>query len=289
MIKKIGFIGLGTVGKSMAQNLLKGDYDLTVHDNKTEAVEELVAQGARGAKTPLEAAQGKDMVITVLPHEDELKQALSSEGGFLSGIEQGTILCDMGTHCLEMTQDVAKVAKKRGIQFLDAPVWGTREHAAHGLLTILVGGDKAVVSRCREVLSHVGLNIMHVGEIGDATRMKFVVTLMQSHLMEALAESLVLGERLGFSNDQIMEVLDAGGVASPLLHKKGRSVARGNFRRNLALKYVYEGLRDVKEAAGITRTNLPGMDAVIDVYKEAMEQGLGEEDFSAVIKVLQNK
>jgi 3-hydroxyisobutyrate dehydrogenase-like beta-hydroxyacid dehydrogenase len=287
MIKKIGFIGLGTVGKSMAQNLLKGDYDLTVFDNKKEAVEKLTEQGARAAESPLEAAEGKDIVITVLPYEDELKQTLSSEGGFLSGCKPGAILCAMGTHCLDMTQDVAREAKARGIDFLDAPVWGTSEHAAHGLLTVLIGGDKGVVSRCREVLSHVALNIMHVGEIGDGTRMRFVVTLMQSHLMAALAESLVLGERLGFNNDQIMEVLDAGGVVSPMLHKKGRSVARGNFQRNLALKYVYEGLLDAKEAAGVARTNLPGLDAVIDVYKKAMEQGLGEEDFSAVIKVLQ--
>lgn len=287
MIKDIGFIGLGTVGKSMARNLLKGNYQLTVYDGKKEAVDELQAAGAMAASSAIEAATGKDLVITVLPDGDDLKQALSSGGGFLNGITPGTILCDMGTHSLEVTKEVAKKAAQGKIQFLDAPVWGTKEHAVHGLLTILVGGNNTVVSRCREALSYVGLNILHVGEIGDATRMKFVVTLMQAHLIEALSESLVLGNRLGFSNDQIMEVFDAGGVASPLLHKKGRSVARGDFSRNLALKYVYEGLRKVKEAADITGTRLPAMEAVLDVYSEAIEDGHGEEDFSAVIKVLQ--
>ncbi|WP_320056606.1 NAD(P)-dependent oxidoreductase [Desulfuromonas thiophila] len=286
MIKEIGFIGLGTVGKSMARNLLKGNYQLTVYDSRKGTVEELVAQGAKGASTAIEVARGKDMVIAVLPDEKGLRQAFFAEEGFLAGIDPGTILCDMGTHSLELTKELEKHAAQRKIQFVDAPVWGTKEHAAHGLLTILVGGDNAVVSRCREVLSYVGLNILHVGGVGDATRMKFVVTLMQSHLMEALAESLVFGERLGFSNDQIMEVLDAGGVASPLLHKKGRSVARGDFSRNLALKYVYEGLRKVKEAADITGTRLPAMESVLDVYGEAMADGRGEEDFSAVIKVL---
>lgn len=286
MIKEIGFIGLGTVGKFMAINLLKGNYNLTVFDANTDAVKALVDKGATAADSALEAIKGKDLVLTVLPDEEELKQVLSTEGGFLDGITPGTILCDLGTHSLEVTKEVSKKAAKRKILFLDAPVWGTKEHAAHGLLTILVGGDKSVVSRCREVLSFVGLNILHVGDIGDATKMKFVVTLVQSQLMEALAEGLVLGDRLGFSNDQILEVLDAGGVASPLLHKKGRSMARGDFTRNLALKYVYEGLRKVKEAADITGARLPAMEATLDIYAEAMEDGRGEEDFSAIIKVL---
>ncbi|MBN2645776.1 MAG: NAD(P)-dependent oxidoreductase [Desulfuromonadaceae bacterium] len=286
MIKKIGFIGLGTVGKSMAQNLFKGNYKLTVYDSRKGAMDELAALGAIAASSSVEAARGQDMVITVLPDQGELKQMLSTDGGFLAALDPGTLLCDMGTHSLEITKEIEKLAGQRKIQFLDAPVWGTKEHAAHGLLTILVGGDSSVVSRGREVLTYMGLNILHVGAVGDATRMKFVVTLMQSHLMEALAESLVFGERLGFSNDQIMEVLDAGGVASPLLHKKGRSVARGDFTRNLALKYVYEGLRKVKEAADITGARLPAMESVLDVYGEAMADGRGEEDFSAVIKVL---
>lgn len=287
MVKDIGFIGLGTVGKFIAINLLKGDYNLTVFDDNADAVETLVAKGATAATSALDAIKGKDLVLTVLPGEESLKHALSTEGGFLAGITPGTILCDLGTHSLEVTKEVAKKAAKRKILFLDAPVWGTKEHAAHGLLTVLVGGDKAVVGRCREPLSHIGLNIIHVGDIGDATKMKFVVTLMQSQLMEALSESLVLGDRLGFSNDQILEVLDAGGVASPLLHKKGRSIARGDFTRNLALKYVYEGLLKVKEAADITGARLPSMEATLDVYAEAMEDGRGEEDFSAIIKVLQ--
>jgi len=287
MIKEIGFIGLGTVGKSMATNLLKGNYNLTVFDHRSEAVADLVSKGAQGAATVLDAVKEKDLVMTVLPDEEELKEALSSAGGFLEGIAPGTILCDLGTHSLEVAMEVSKKAAQKKIMFLDAPVWGTKEHAAHGLLTILIGGDNSVVSRCREVLSHVGLNILHVGDVGDATKMKFVVTLMQSQLMEALAESLVLGDRLGFTNDQILEVLDAGGVASPLLHKKGRSVARGDFSRNLALKYVHAGLCKVKEAADITGARLPGMEAVLDLYTEAMEDGRGEEDFSAIIKVLQ--
>lgn len=286
MIKEVGFIGLGTVGKFMAINLLKGNFNLTVFDDDAEVVKALVDKGAKAAASAIEAAKNKDLVMAVLPDEDGLRAALSTEEGLFAGITPGTIICDFGTHALEVTKDLANEAAKHKLRFLDAPVWGTKEHAAHGLLTILVGGDNSVVSHCREVLSLVGLNILHVGDVGDATKMKFIVTLVQAQLMEALAEGLVLGDRLGFSNDQILEVLDAGGVASPLLHKKGRSVARGDFTRNLALKYVHEGLRKVKNAADMTGVKLPGMEAALGVYTEAVEDGRGEEDFSAIIKVL---
>lgn len=286
MIKEVGFIGLGTVGKFMAINVLKGNYNLTVFDDNKEAVDALVAKGAKAASSAIEAAKGKDLVMSVLPDEDSLRAALTTEDGLFAGITPGTIICDFATHALSVTTDMAQEAARHKLLFLDAPVWGTKEKAAHGLLTILVGGDNSVVGRCREVLSLVGLNILHVGDVGDGTKMKFVVTLMQGHMMEALSESLVLGDRLGFSSDQILEVLDAGGVASPLLHKKGRSMARGDFRRNLALKYVYEGLRKVKNAADITGTDLPGLDATLGVYEDAVEAGRGEEDFSAIIKVL---
>ncbi|OQY18019.1 MAG: 3-hydroxyisobutyrate dehydrogenase [Desulfobacteraceae bacterium 4572_35.1] len=286
MIKEVGFIGLGTVGKFMAINLLKGNYNLTVFDDDPEVVTLLVEKGAKAANSAIEAAQGKDLVMAVLPDEQGLREALSTNGQLFAGITPGTILCDFGTHALDVTKDMAQEAARRKLLFLDAPLWGTKEHAAHGLLTILVGGDNSVMSRCREILSLVGLNILHVGDVGDATKMKFVVTLVQAQLIEALSEGLVLGDHLGFTNDQILDVLDAGGVASPLLHKKGRSMARGDFTRNLALKYVYEGLRKVKHAADITGTRLPGLDATLGVYSEAVEDGRGEEDFSAIIKVL---
>jgi 3-hydroxyisobutyrate dehydrogenase-like beta-hydroxyacid dehydrogenase len=286
MIKDIGFIGLGTVGKFMALNVLKGHYNMTVFDSNAEAVQELVDNGAKAASSAIEAAQGKDLVMTVLPDLGGFRRALTTDEGFLAGIAPGTIICDFSTHSLEVTKGLAEEAALHKILFIDAPVWGTKEKAIHGLLTILVGGDNSVVSRCREVLSLVGLNILHVGDVGDATKMKFIVTLNQSQMMESLAESLVLGDRLGFTSDQILEVLDAGGVASPLLHKKGRSMARGDFSRNLALKYVYHGLCKVKEAADITGVHLPGMEAVLGVYTEAMEDGRGEEDFSAIVKVL---
>lgn len=286
MLKDIGFLGLGTVGRHMAANLLKGHYALTVYDSDPEVVAELVKQGATAAKTPKEASKGKDLVIYIRPDKERLRPDIYGPDGIFAGIDAGTILVDMGTHCVESTLEMAEEAAKRRVMFLDAPVWGSKEHAANGLLTILTGGDASVVSRSRELFAFFGVNTIHCGDVGDATRMKFVVNLVQAELMQALAEGLVFGEKMGLAPDKILEVLDSGGVASPLFHSKGRSIARGDFSRNLALKYVHEQLELVLEAAAKAKLNLPGVAAANQLYAQAEKDGRGEEDFSAVIKVL---
>ncbi len=286
MIREIGFIGLGTVGRHMATHLTRGEYNLTVYDRDPQAIEKLKARGARIASTPMEAAKNKDMVIVILPEREEWEAALAGGEGFLSGISAGSILVDMSTHSLETTTELAEEAAERKIPFLEAPVWGTREHAINALLTVLVGGDPTLLERCREVFSHFGLNIIHVGEVGDATRMKYVVNMVQAGMMAALAEGLVLGNKFGFQAEKVLEVLDSGGSGSPLFNIKGRSVSRGDFSRNMALKYVHDLLETTRRVAEENGLELPAAEAVFQIYEKAMQEGRGEEDFSAIFKVL---
>ncbi len=287
MLKKIGFIGLGTVGKHMAANLTKGNYDLTVFDTHKEIVNELVALGANEASSAAEAAKGRDLVIAIVPEGNELEGLFFGQDGIFSGIDQGTILADMGSHSLEATMRNFDEASKKGLLYLDAPVWGSKDHAANGLLTIIVGGDFSIAGKCREPFSYFGLNTIHVGSVGDATKMKFIVNLVQAELVQVLAEGLVFGDRMGFNAEKILEVLDTRGVASPLFHLKGRAMARNDFTRSLALKYVNEQLHIVMNAARLMGLHLPAAEAAAKVYEEGVAAGWGEEDFSAVFKVLQ--
>ena len=286
MLRKIGFIGLGTVGRHMAANLTKGSYELTVFDTDADAMNELVGLGALAASSAGEAARDRDLVIAIVPEGEELGLLFFGENGILSGIGGGTILADMGSHSLETTMKMADECAKKRVLYLDAPVWGSKEHAANGLLTIITGGDPSLVGRCREPFSCFGLNIIHVGQVGDATKMKFIVNMVQAELVQVLAEGLVFGDKLGFTADKILEVLDTRGVASPLFHLKGRAMARGEFTRSLALKYVHEQLHMVLDAARQLGLNLPAAEASCKVYGKGVEAGWGEEDFSAVIKVL---
>jgi 3-hydroxyisobutyrate dehydrogenase len=286
MLRKIGFIGLGTVGRHMAANLTKGSYELTVYDSDMEAVAEVVAHGAVAASSAAEAAKGRDLVIAIVPEGDELGGLFFGDKGILAGIDPGTIFADMGSHSLETTLKMSAETAKKKVFYLDAPVWGSKDHAANGLMTIVIGGDPSLAGKCREPFSFFGLNTIHVGEIGDATKMKFIVNLVQAELVQVLAEGLVFGEKLGFHADKILEVLDTRGVASPLFHLKGRAMARGDFSRSLALKYVNEQLQMVMGSARQMGLNLPAAEAAAKVYEQGVKAGLGEEDFSAVIKVL---
>ncbi|KAA0893965.1 NAD(P)-dependent oxidoreductase [Oryzomonas rubra] len=286
MLRKIGFIGLGTVGRHMAANLSKGSYELTVFDLNPAAVSALVELGAEAATSAAEAARDRDLVIAIVPEGEELGHLFFGEDGILAGIGGGTILADMGSHSLDTTMKMADECAKKRVLYLDAPVWGSKEHAANGLLTIVTGGDPSLVGRCREPFSCFGLNIIHVGEVGDATKMKFIVNMVQAELVQVLAEGLVLGDKMGFTADKILEVLDTRGVASPLFHLKGRAMARGDFTRSLALKYVHEQLHMVLNAARLMGLNLPTAEAASKVYEKAVDAGWGEEDFSAVIKAL---
>ncbi len=286
MLKKIGFIGLGTVGRHMAANLTKGSYELTVFDSDQEATKEVVALGALSATSAKEAAKGRDLVIAIVPEGEELGPLFFGADGIMAGISAGTILADMGSHSLETTLKLHEESSRKQVQYLDAPVWGSKEHAANGLMTIIAGGDPSLIGKCREPFSFFGLNTIHVGQVGDATKMKFIVNLVQAELVQVLAEGLVFGEKMGFNADKILEVLDTRGVASPLFHSKGRAMARGDFSRSLALKYVHEQLHIVMNAARLVGLHLPAAEAAFEVYEQGVKNGLGEEDFSSVIKVL---
>ena len=286
MKKNIGFLGLGTMGDPMAINLARGGYDLTVYDAQGKCSEDLKDMDVCIAETPAEAVRGKDLVIIILPENEEMSKILPGPDGLLENMDPGTLLVDMGSHSLEVTMDLAEEAERRNFMFLDAPVWGSRERAVNGLLTILVGGPLDYVRLCREILTHFGLHIIHVGQIGDATKMKFIVDMLQAQLIGALAEGFVLGEKFGFKIEQILEVLETGGVASPLFHAKGHSIARGDYHRNLALKYICGSLKYIREITAKNDLHLPVTEVVTQVYEKAYEEGLGEEDFSAVAKII---
>ena len=286
MFKKIGFVGLGTVGRHMAANMTKGSFELTVFDNDKADVDTLVSLGAREAGSARQAAKGRELVILIVSEEDELGPLFFGYDGILAGIDPGTILADMGFHSLETTMKLAAECSNKQVHYLDAPVWGSKDHAVDGLMTILTGGDPTIAGKCREAFAYFGLNTIHIGQIGDAAKMMLVVNLVQAELVQVLAEGLVLGEKMGFTADKILEVLDSRGVASPLFHLKGRAMARGDFPRSLALKYVQNQLNSVMNAVRVAGLELPIAEAASKVYGQAVGAGLGDEDFSAVIKVL---
>ena len=165
--KKIGFIGLGAMGRHMAKNLIKGGYELTVYDLIPEAVEEAASLGARKAGSSAEAAKAAEVIITMLPADDEVKAVALGPEGVLSGAEKGSVFFEMSSIAPHTSKFVAAEAQKKGIKFLDAPVSGGTGGAEKGTLTIMVGGDKAVLDEHMEILQVMGKTIYHVGDVGN--------------------------------------------------------------------------------------------------------------------------
>src|SRR3712207_217324 len=173
MSEKVGFVGLGIMGRPMARNLMEAGYDLVVYNRSRGAVEELAEKGAEGANSPNEVAQGSDVVITMLPDSPDVREVVAGEGGVLERIEEGALLVDMSTISPMVTRELAKEAQEHGASMLDAPVSGGDVGAQEGTLSIMVGGSEEDFERARPLFEVMGQTITHVGpsgaEIGRAS------------------------------------------------------------------------------------------------------------------------
>jgi len=185
---KIGFIGIGNMGRPMSMNLIRAGYELTVHDIKEGAMEAPVQIGATAAGSPKEVAEACDIVMTSPPSSEALEQVALREDGVMEGASKGCILIDTSTVSPSTIRKIAEAAKSRGVDVLDAPVSGGVAGAEAGTLTIIVGGDEAVFKRCIEVFRVIGENIYHVGMVGTGNTVKLVNNLMSLVNIAALSE-----------------------------------------------------------------------------------------------------
>src|SRR3972149_7046833 len=194
---KVGFIGVGSMGNPMAQNLLKAGHALTVHDLRCEAAQNLEAMGAAWAQSAREAAAWAEVVITSLPMPKDVEDTVLGSSGVLAGMRPGGAVIDMSTNAPAVVQRLAQVAKGRGIDFLDAPVSGGVRGARNATLAIMVGGDKDVYERVAPLLRALGSNVFHVGPAGTGNVAKLINNMMAFVNMVAAIEGLVLGAKAG--------------------------------------------------------------------------------------------
>ncbi|NIM05045.1 MAG: NAD(P)-binding domain-containing protein, partial [Armatimonadetes bacterium] len=190
-MKKLGFIGLGNMGKGMALNLVKAGYPLTVHDIRPEPVQELVKAGAKAAPSPRELAENSEVVITIVTSSPHVEQIMFGDNGVLAGMKKGGIIIDMSTIDPIVTRKVAEAAAGKGIDMLDAPVSGAPPKAADGTLSIMVGGKKEIFDQCKPILEVMGENIFHVGDVGMGEVVKLANNLIGSVCGLAVCEGFL--------------------------------------------------------------------------------------------------
>lgn len=287
---KIGFIGLGIMGSRMAANLMKKGHALVVHNRTKDKAAPLIDQGAEWADSPAGVAKRVNVVFTMLAKPDAVAEVgLLGKHALLDNLLPNSLWVDCSTVHPSFSRLMADEARARKVRFLDAPVAGSKGPAEQGQLLFYVGGNKADVDAARPFLECMGKAVFPIGGHGMGSAMKMVNNIMLGQAMVAFAEALAFGESLGLTRQAIFDVLASSPVTAPFLLFKRKKFEESDFSVEFPLQWMHKDLHLAMETAFETGAALPASSVVKEVYALAMRQGLGEQDFSAVSKVVSGK
>jgi 3-hydroxyisobutyrate dehydrogenase-like beta-hydroxyacid dehydrogenase len=289
MIRKISYLGLGTMGSGMASNLLKAGYELTVWDRTSEKCKPFSRKGARAAETPVDAVRGSDLVIYSLSDDDAVQRVVFGDEGILSAITAGQIIVDTSTVLPATSLREHDAFAQRGADFLDAPVFGSKNESAKAKLWVLAAGKKEVFEKVKPVLEKLGQTVHYLGRNGNATAMKLVGNLIVALELEALAEGLVLAQKAGLNLKTVMEVVKVADFRSPVLVANGENILKRDFSTYFALELMRKDANLIQQFSRSLNSPVPGLRVVGKNLEDAVALGFGKENASAVIKALEKE
>jgi len=289
MIKTISYLGLGTMGSGMASNLLKAGYELTVWNRTAEKCKPFARKGARVANTPADAVRDVDLVMYCLSNENAVDEVVFGAKGILSGIRAGQIAIDMSTVLPATSLREQEAYAKHDVDFLDAPVFGSKQESADAKLWIMAAGNKAIFEKVKPVLEHFGQTLHYFGKNGNAAAMKLVGNLIVALEMEALAEGLVLAQKAGLDLKTVMEVVKVADFRSPLLVSNGRNILKRDFSPSFALKLMLKDADLIEKFGNNLQSPIPALQVVEKNLASAVALGFGEENASAIIRALEKE
>ncbi len=289
MIKTISYLGLGAMGSGMASNLLKAGYELTVWNRTAEKCKPFARKGARVANTPADAVHDVDLVMYCLSNENAVEEVVFGAKGILSGIRAGQIAIDMSTVLPATSLREQQAYAKRGVDFLDAPVFGSKQESAKAKLWIMAAGNKTSFEKVKPVLEHLGQTIHYFGKNGNAAAMKLVGNLIVALELEALAEGLVLAQKAGLDLKTVMEVVKVADFRSPLLVSNGQNILKRDFSPSFALKLMLKDADLIEKFGNSLQSPIPALQVVEKNLASAVALGFGEENASAIIRALEKE
>jgi 2-hydroxy-3-oxopropionate reductase len=279
---RVGFIGLGIMGKPMAMNLLDAGYPLTVHSRSAGPVDEVVARGATRASGAAEVAAASDVTITMLPDTSDVELVLTGAGGVLDGASAGALVIDMSSIDPAPTRAMAEAFAKRDVAMVDAPVSGGERGAIDGTLSIMIGGERDAVARAMPIFEVLGKTIVHVGPSGAGQVTKACNQLVVAATIEAVAEALLLAERSGVDPGKVREALLGGFAGSKILEVHGQRMLDRAFDPGFRIRLHRKDARIVEDAARTTGTPIPSFAVVAAQLQRALDDGDGELDHSGL-------
>jgi len=285
---KVGYIGLGLMGKSIARNILKAGFSLVVHNRSRPAVDELVAEGATAANSPKEVASQVDVVFTNLPDTPDVEKVVLGENGIIEGTHDGLIYVDNSTIKPASARMIAQKLSAKNVLALDAPVSGGDIGARNGTLTIMVGGDASALEKVMPVLMAMGKTVTHVGDSGAGQVAKAANQIMVAAQMVAMGELLVFSKKAGVDPRKVVEAIKGGAAQCWTLDVKPPRLFDGN--RNPGFKAMMQ-LKDLKIVLETAREYDVPVSSTIEntqLFQQMIDSGMGELDNSAVVGVIEN-
>jgi 2-hydroxy-3-oxopropionate reductase len=281
---KIGFIGLGIMGKPMAKNLLKAGHELVVFDLNQPAVEEVVCAGAKAGTSAKQIAAACPVIITMLPNSPHVKAVVCGESGVLEGAKDGAVLIDMSSIAPLASQEIEKECAKKGVKMIDAPVSGGEPKAIDRTLSIMVGGSKTVFESVKDVLLNMGASAVHCGEIGAGNTTKLANQIVVALNIAAVSEAFMLAKKAGVDPNLVFDAIKGGLAGSTVMNAKAPMMIDGNFNPGFKIDLHIKDLGNALDTGHGVGSPLPLTAAVMEMMQTLHADGCGNDDHSALAK-----
>lgn len=284
MLKKIGFIGVGIMGKSMVRNLMKAGYEVSIYTRTKSKVEDVIAEGAVWCDTVADCSKGKDVVITIVGYPKDVEEVYFGENGILENADKGTYLIDMTTTSPKLDQQIYEEAKKRGLHGLDAPVTGGDSGAKAGTLTILAGGDKEDFDTCLPVFEAMGKDINYEGKSGNGQHTKMCNQIAIAGALSGACEAIAYAKAVGLDPQVMLDSISTGAAGSAQLSNVASRVLKDDYDPGFFIKHFIKDMKLASEEAEAAGAKLGVLDYVLDMYRDLETEGLGDLGTQALIK-----
>jgi 3-hydroxyisobutyrate dehydrogenase-like beta-hydroxyacid dehydrogenase len=280
---RVAFLGLGIMGRSMAANLVKAGHELTVW-NRTPGKD---VEGARSAASPAEAATGAEVIWMCVSDTKAVEAVLFGPQGVEQSLTQGMILVDSSTISPSATRKFAERVRPKGVDYVDAPMTGSKVAAESGTLIFMVGGEEAAIEKLKPLFAAMGKLFFRMGETSKGQAAKLAMNLQIALIYEGFAEALTLATKLGVNAETLLPVVQASMVHSGVVEYKAPFVLKRDFSPNFPLRLMHKDIQLALEAAKEVRAKLPGLETVEEIYEMATEDGHGNLDYAATLTLLE--
>jgi 2-hydroxy-3-oxopropionate reductase len=284
---RIGFIGLGIMGKPMCANLLKSGYALTVWNRSQPSIDTVVGYGAQAGVSPADVAAQSDVIITMVTDSPDVQQVVLGPQGAIEGAKAGSVVIDMTTMSPSITREIATALGEKGVEMLDAPVSGGDVGAKAGTLSIMVGGKAEVFERCLPVFQAMGKNILHLGPNGAGQTCKLCNQIAVALNMLAGCEAIMFAAKSGIDPAKMLEAISAGAAGSWMLSNLAPRIVKGDFAPGFMIRLAQKDLRLVLESANEQLLPLPGTALMNQIWRSVEADGGGDLGTQAAIKALE--